>query len=47
MKLGTVAYDNQIYNLDYMTSDEIKDLLKNIENRKKENLKTGDNFANK
>ena len=28
MKLGTVVYDNKIYNLDYMTTDEIKQLLR-------------------
>ncbi len=38
MKLGTVVYSNKIYNLDYMTSDEMKNLLKKIEEEKKENL---------
>ncbi len=38
MKLGTVVYDNKIYNLDYMTAEEMKELLKTIENTKKETL---------
>lgn len=29
MKLGTVVYDNKIYNLDYMTTDELNELQKN------------------
>ena len=35
MKLGTVVYENKIYNLDYMTVDEMKLLLKKIEDDKK------------
>jgi len=31
MKLGTVVYGNKIYNLDYMTTDELENLLKMIE----------------
>lgn len=31
MKLGTVVYDNKIYNLDYMTADELNQLMKKIE----------------
>lgn len=31
MKLGTVVYKNKIYNLDYMTSEELKNLLNEIE----------------
>lgn len=34
MKLGTVVYDNKIYNLDYMTAEEMKQLLKKIEEEK-------------
>lgn len=35
MKLGTVAYKNKIYNLDYMSIEELKNLLKTIEIDKK------------
>ena len=35
MKLGTVVYDSKIYNLDYMTTEEMKQLLNKIENKKK------------
>ena len=34
MKLGTIAYNGQIYNLDYMNSDEIKIILEEIEKNK-------------
>ncbi len=40
MKLGTIAYKNKIYNLDYMNIDELKILLKQIENEKKESFRT-------
>lgn len=39
MKLGTIVYNNQIYNLDYMTLDELKELLTKIELNKNETLK--------
>jgi len=35
MKLGTVVYENKIYNLDYMTIEEVEKLLKEIERKKK------------
>ena len=35
MKLGTVAYNNKIYNLDYMEAADIKELQKKIETEKK------------
>ena len=35
MKLGTVVYEGKIYNLDYMTTEEMKQLLNRIENDKK------------
>lgn len=38
MKLGTVVYDNKIYNMDYMTTEEMKQLLRKIEEDKKENI---------
>lgn len=34
MKLGTVVYDGKIYNLDYMTTEEMKQLLDKIEKDK-------------
>lgn len=39
MKLGTVVYSNKIYNLDYMTLDEMQALLKTIEEDKKESFR--------
>lgn len=39
MKLGTIVYDNQIYNLDYMSLEELKDLLNKIEINKNEGFK--------
>lgn len=38
MKLGTVVYDSKIYNLDYMTADEMMQLLKKIEDDKRGNI---------
>lgn len=38
MKLGTVVYSSKIYNLDYMTLEEMKILLKKIEEEKKEDF---------
>ncbi|MBR3152972.1 MAG: hypothetical protein IKF52_05180 [Clostridia bacterium] len=37
MKLGTIAFNKKVYNLDFMTKDEIKDLVDNID---KEKIKT-------
>lgn len=45
MKLGTFVYENQIYNLDYMVSEEVKELLRNVEMHKEENFKAGDVFT--
>lgn len=39
MKLGTVVYQNKIYNLDYMTTEEMEKLLKKIESNKAESFK--------
>ena len=39
MKLGTVVYDNKIYNLDYMTAEEMKELLKAIEETKRNSFR--------
>lgn len=41
MKLGTVAYEDKIYNLDYMSSEEIKNLLQKIGNSKDRNFEQG------
>lgn len=38
MKLGTIAYKNKIYNLDYMKADELKNLLEQIEQEKKDDF---------
>ena len=35
MKLGTVVYDGKIYNFDYMTTEEMKNLLNKIKKKKK------------
>lgn len=35
MKLGTVVYENKIYNLDYMSIEEMKVLLEKIESAQK------------
>ena len=35
MNLGTVVFKNKIYNLDYMKTDELKKLLDEIEEDKK------------
>ena len=40
MKLGTIAYKNKIYNLDYMNIDDLKILLTLIEMQKKESFKS-------
>lgn len=34
MSLGTIAYGNKIYNLDYMTAEELENLLDIIEKDK-------------
>lgn len=39
MKLGTVVYENKIYNLDYMTIEEMKELLQKIELEKSTSFK--------
>ena len=38
MKLGTVVYDGRIYNLDYMSTEEMKQLLTKIEADKKSTI---------
>ena len=39
MNLGTIVYNNEIYNLDYMTEEEIIKLLNTIENDKKQDFR--------
>ena len=39
MNLGTVVYKNKIYNLDYMNTEELKELLAKIEEEKKNSFK--------
>lgn len=34
MKFGTIVYDGEIYNLDYMSSEEVKNLLDKVEAEK-------------
>ena len=38
MNLGTVVYKNKIYNLDYMKTEELKELLAKIEEEKKQSF---------
>ncbi len=47
MKLGTVVYEGKIYNLDYMSSEEIQVLLKKIEDEKKKNFEQGKKITKK
>lgn len=47
MKLGTVVFENKIYNLDHMQSDELKVLLKKIDESKKEEVKKTKEFVKK
>ena len=47
MKLGTVVFENKIYNLDHMQADELKTLIKKIEESKKEEVKQTKEFVKK
>lgn len=47
MKLGTVVYDSKIYNLDYMTTEEMKELLNKIENDKKATIAEAKKYIEK
>ena len=38
MNFGTVAYNGEIYNLDYMNADEVKKLIEKIEINKEKDL---------
>lgn len=46
MKLGTIAFEEKIYNLDYMTSEEIESLLKQVANKRKEYMQEGKKLLN-
>ena len=41
MKLGTIVYNNEIYNLDFTTADEIKQILQTVETVKWKNIQLG------
>ena len=41
MKLGTVLYEGKIYNLDYMDTNEVKELLKKVEQKKEAEISQG------
>jgi hypothetical protein len=41
MKLGTVVYDGKIYNLDYMNTTEVKELLQKVEDQKLQEFSQG------
>lgn len=47
MKLGTIAYNGEIYNLDYMNSDEIKKILDDVETNKTKKLNDTEYLNNK
>ncbi len=47
MKLGTVVYENKIYNLDYMSIEEMKSLLEKIESEQKAAFKDAKNIVRK
>ena len=47
MKLGTVVYENKIYNLDYMSIEEMKELLEKIESTQKASFKEAKNVLRK
>ena len=45
MKLGTVVYEGKIYNLDYMNTNEVQNLLKKIEQKKESEFSQGKNIT--
>ncbi|MBR1539937.1 MAG: hypothetical protein IJ629_01970 [Clostridia bacterium] len=45
MKLGTVVYEGKIYNLDYMNTNEVEELLKKIEKNKISEFSQGKNIT--
>ena len=42
MKLGTVVFDDKIYNLDYMSLKQVSNLNKKIEEAQKKNYQEGE-----
>ena len=47
MELGTVVFENKIYNLDHMELDEMKALLKKIDDAKKKEVEETKEFVKK
>lgn len=47
MKLGTVVYEGKIYNLDYMNTNEVEELLKKIEKKKENEILQGKKITNR
>ena len=47
MELGTVVFKNKIYNLDHMELDEMKALLKKIDESKKKEVEETKEFVKK
>lgn len=47
MELGTVVFENKIYNLDHMELDEMKALLKKIDESKKKEVEETKEFVKK
>lgn len=46
MKLGTFVYKDKIYNLDYMKTEEIEVLLKEVIESRKQNFIQGKKIIN-
>lgn len=44
MKLGTVIFSDKVYNLDGMSLDEMKNLLREIEEDKKQSINNAKNM---
>ena len=44
MKLGTVIFSDKAYNLDVMSLDEMKNLLREIEEEKKQSINNAKNM---
>ena len=47
MKLGTVVYEGKLYNLDYMSLQEMQDLLNRVEENKNRDFSQGKNITNR
>ena len=47
MKLGTIVCEGKIYNLDYMSSEEIEELLKKVVESRKQNFLQGKKIISK